>query len=63
MFDETLFKSVEGFFKVDFEHHGALLTLRDGHGVNELLGEDDVVACLTAKDEAGLEGVYEVIQE
>ena len=27
MFDETLFKSVEGFFKVDFEHHGALLTL------------------------------------
>ena len=53
MFDETPFKFVEGFFKVDFEHYGALLTLRDGHGVNELLGEDDVVACLTARDEAG----------
>ena len=63
MFDETPFKFVEGFFKVDFKRHGALLTLQDGHGVNELLGEDDVVACLTARDEAGLERVYEVIQE
>ena len=63
MFDETPLEFVEGLFKVDFESHKALLTLRDRHGVNEFLGKDDIVACFTARDEAGLEGVYEVIQE
>ena len=63
MFDETPLESVEGLFKVDFERHKALLTLRDRHCVNELPGKDDVVTCLMAKDETGLERVYEVIQE
>ena len=28
--------------------------------MNELLSEDDIVACFSTRDEAGLEGMYEI---
>ena len=30
--------------------------------MNELLSEDDIVACFMSKDEAGLEGMHEIVQ-
>lgn len=62
MLNKTLFKFVEGFFKIDFKHHEAPFALWDGYGTYELLSDNDAVTGLSAKDEASLEGVNEVVQ-
>ena len=30
--------------------------------MNELLSEDDIVTCFSSRDEAGLEGMHEIVQ-
>lgn len=29
--------------------------------MNELLSEDDIVACFSSRDKVGLEGMYEIV--
>ena len=47
MVNKIPFMSIKSFFKVDLESHKALLALRDGHCMNDLLGQNDIItSCL-----------------
>lgn len=54
------FQPIKSLFEINFNCHGAFFAFRGCHGVDDLLGNNDVVTSFPTWDKAGLEGVYEV---